>query len=119
MAAMPAKPVKIPGALLARYRAGELNINALAKVLHTHPAKVTRELRRRGIDTSQSARQALRVARRKGYQTPPAALYAKVVRLYAQGLSLRQVGRETGLSATGVRDILLRRGVRLRRRRRG
>ena len=112
------KPRKIPAALLARYRAGELNSKALAKILHTDPAKVTRELCRLGIDTGQSGRRSLWEARRKGYRSA-AAMYDKVVRLYAQGLSLRQVGRETGLSATGVRDILLRRGVRLRRRRRG
>jgi hypothetical protein len=56
---MPAKRLKIPAALLARYRAGELNLNALAKILHTHPAKVTRELRRRGIDTTIRCRPVL------------------------------------------------------------
>jgi hypothetical protein len=113
-----AKPLTVPPELLARYRSGELGINALAKILHTHQAKVTRELHRRGIDTGQSGRQSLREARRKGYKSH-AAMHEKVVRLYAEGLSLRQVARETGLSAPGVRKILLRRGVRLRRRRRG
>jgi hypothetical protein len=107
------KPHKIHAGLVARYRAGELNSKALAKILHTDPAKVTRELRRLGIDTGQSGRRSLWEARRKGYKSA-AAMCAKVVRLYADGLSLRQVGRETGLSAPGVRAILLRRGVRLR-----
>jgi hypothetical protein len=114
---MPAKPRKIPADLLARYRAGALYLKALAKILHTHPAKVTRELRRLGIDTGQSGRQSLREARRKGYKSA-AAMQEKVVRLYAQGLSLRQVAGETGLSAPGVRAILRRRGVWLRRGRR-
>ena len=112
------KPRKIPAALVARYRAGELTINALAKILHRHPYVILYELERLGIDTSLSARQSLREARRKGYKSA-AAMCAKVVRLYAEGLSLRQVARETRLSAMGVRAILLRRGVRLRRRRRG
>jgi hypothetical protein len=115
---MPAKPRKIPAALLARYRAGELTIEALGKILHRNYYLISYELQRLGIDTSGSARLALITARRKGHKNA-AAMYDKVVRLYAQDLSLRQVGRETGLSAMGVRAILLRRGVRLRRRRRG
>jgi hypothetical protein len=113
MAAMPAKPVKIAAALLTHYRAGELNFNALAKALHTHPAKVTRELHRLGIDTSMSGRGSLLLARRKGYKSP-AALHDMVVRLYAAGHSLRQVARETGLTAAGARQVLLRRGATLR-----
>ena len=112
------KSRKIPAALLARYGAGDLTIEALGKILHRHPYAITYELQRLGIDTSRSARQSLREARRKGY-TNAATMFDKVVRLYAAGLSLRQVGRETGLSATAVRDILHRRGVRLRRRQRG
>ena len=115
---MPAKPRKIPAALLARYRAGELTIEALGKILHRNYYLISYELQRLGIDTSGSARLALITARRKGHKNA-AAMYDKVVRLYAQGLSLRQVARETRLGAMGVRAILLRRGVRLRRRRRG
>ena len=90
-----------------------MNINALAKVLHTQPAKVTRELHRRGIDTSMSGRRSLLLARRKGYKSP-AALHDMVVRLYAAGHSLRQVARETGLTAAGARHVLLRQGATLR-----
>jgi hypothetical protein len=114
---MPAKPRKIPAALLARYRAGELTIGALGKILHRNYYLTIYELQRLGIDTSAGARKSLITARGKGYKNA-AAMYDEVIRLYAAGLSLRQVGRETGLSATGVRDILLRRGVRLRRGRR-
>jgi hypothetical protein len=103
---------------VARYRAGELTINALAKILHRHPYVILYELERLGIDTSRGARRSLRTARRKGHKNA-ATMFDKVVRLYAEGLSLRQVARETRLSAMGVRAILLRRGVRLRRRRRG
>jgi hypothetical protein len=112
------KSRKIPAALLARYGAGDLTIEALGKILHRHQYVILYELQRLGIDTRAAARRSLRTARRKGYKTP-AAMYDKVVRLYAQGLSLRQVARETGLSAPGVRAILLRCGVRLRRRRGG
>jgi hypothetical protein len=109
---MPAKPRKIPADLLARYRAGELSIDALAKALYRTQYVILYELERLGIDTSKSTRQALRNARRKGYKSP-AALYAKVVRLYAAGLSLRQVAQATHLSAPGVRQILGRRSVAL------
>ena len=112
------KPRKIPAALVARYRAGELTVNALAKILHRNPYVILYELERLGIDTSRGARRSLRTARRKGHKNA-ATMFDKVVRLYAEGLSLRQVARETRLSAMGVRAILLRRGVRLRRRRRG
>jgi DNA-binding XRE family transcriptional regulator len=115
MAAMPAKPRKIPAALVARYRAGELNSKALAKILHTAPAKVTRELRRRGIDTSMSGRRSLMLARRKGYKSP-AALHDMVVGLYAAGHTLRQVARQTGLTPAGARQVLLRQGATLRSR---
>jgi hypothetical protein len=111
---MPAKPLKISAALLARYRSGELGIEALGKMLHRHQYVILYELQRLGIDTSGGARRSLLLARRKGYKNA-AAMYDKVVRLYAAGLSLRQVGRETRLSAPGVRQILLRRGVALRK----
>ena len=112
------KPRKIPAALVARYRAGELTVNALAKILHRNPYVILYELERLGIDRSMSARRSLAEARRRGYKTPT-AMYDQLVRLYAEGLSLRQVARETRLSAMGVRAILLRCAVRLRRRRGG
>ena len=39
---------------------------------------------------------------------------AEVVRLYAEGLSIRQIGRRLGRSHEGVRVILRRVGVELR-----
>jgi hypothetical protein len=117
MAAMPNKPPKIPAALLARYRAGELHLNALAKILHTHQGKISRELQRLGVDTSQSGRLSLAFARQRGFKGA-AAMHAKVCALYAKGLALRPVARQTGLSAPGVLQILRRYGVRIRRRKR-
>jgi Rrf2 family protein len=106
--AVPAKRLKIPAALLAHYRDGELNINALAKILHPHQAKVTSELHRRGT------RLPLAVARRRGF-ADAAALAAEVCELYARGRSLRQVARAVGLTVERARQILLRHGVKVRR----
>jgi hypothetical protein len=107
------KPRKIPAVLLARYRAGELSIFRLARLLDVSSTRVYRELRRLGIDTSRGTRLPLIVARRRGF-ADAAALEAEACELYARGRSLRHVGRELGLSVEGVRLILLRHGVALR-----
>jgi hypothetical protein len=114
---VPAKPLQIPADLLARYQAGELSIFRMARLFDVSSTRLYHKLGRLGIDTSRGARLPLVVARRRGF-ADAAALEAKLAELYATGLSLRQVARETGLSAPGVRRILLRRGVRLRGRKR-
>jgi hypothetical protein len=111
---MPAKPLKIPAALLARYQAGELSIFRLACLLDVSSTRVYRELRRLGIDTSRGTRLPLAVARRRGF-ADAAAMEAEVRELYALGRSLRQVARAVGLTGGAVRQILLRRGVALRK----
>jgi predicted HTH domain antitoxin len=111
---MPAKPLKIPAALLARYQAGELSIFRLARPLDVSASRVWRELRRLGIDTSRGTRLPSVVARRRGF-ADAAAMEAAVCELYARGRSLAQVAREVGVSVEAVRQILLRRGVKVRR----
>jgi DNA-binding XRE family transcriptional regulator len=110
---MPAKPLKIPARLLARYRSGDLNATQLGALLGVSATPVYKELRRLGVDTSKSTRKALSIARRKGF-ADAAALGARAAGLYAAGLSLRRVARETGLTFEGVRQVLLRNGVKLR-----
>ena len=113
MAAMPdGKPRRspIPGDLLARYRAGELGVTVLSRILHRDEHTVLRELHRLGIDTSRRTRRSVSVAHGKGF-ADSAALHVRVKELYAAGLSLRRVAKETGLSAEGIRQILLRQGV--------
>jgi hypothetical protein len=87
---MPAKPLKIPARLLARYRAGDLNATQLEAPLGLSATPVYKELRRLGVDTSKSTRKALSIARRKGFPDQ-AAMHRQVRALYAAGLSLRRV----------------------------
>ena len=110
---MPAKPLKIPAALLSRYREGTLYGAELGRLLGVCTSRAIEELRRLGIDTSKGHRRRLSIARRKGF-ADAAALGVRVAELYAGGLSLRRVARETGLTAEGVRQALLRNGVKPR-----
>jgi hypothetical protein len=75
--AMPAKPLKIPARLLARYRSGDLNATELGRLLGVSATPVYKELRRLGLDTSKSTRKALSIARRKGF-ADAAAVGARV-----------------------------------------
>jgi DNA-binding XRE family transcriptional regulator len=121
MAAVPnGKPGRpaIPADLLGRYQAGEVGIARLARLLGTSPALVYAELRRLGVDTSRSTRLSLLTARRKGFANR-GAFHGRVLELYGRGWSLRQVAKETRLTAEGVRQILIRTGVELRRPRAG
>jgi hypothetical protein len=93
--------------------AGELSIFRLACLLDVSSSRLWRELRRLGIDTSRGTRLPLAVARRRGL-ADAAAMEAEVCERCARGRSLRQVAREGGLTAEGVRQILLRRGVQMR-----
>ena len=110
---MAAKPLKIPDALLARYRAGELSIFRLARLLDASSTRVYRELRCLGIDTSRRTRLHLIAARRRSYASAD-EMVGRVVELYGQGLSVGRVARQTGLTAEGVRKILRQHGLRLR-----
>jgi DNA-binding XRE family transcriptional regulator len=112
-AAITAKPLKIPAALLARYQEGTLYGAELGRLLGVCASRAIEELRRLGIDTSKSHRRRLSIARRKAF-ADAAALGARVAELYAGGLSLRRVARETGLAVEGVSQVLLRQGVKLR-----
>jgi hypothetical protein len=110
---MPAKPLKIPDALLDRYQAGDLNAAELGRLLGVSAPCALQELRRLGIDTSKGTRVALAIARRKGFASA-AAMYGRVVDLYGQGSGIVRVAEATGLTAEGVRQVLLRQGVKLR-----
>ena len=110
---MPAKPLPIPTALLARFLSGELTVRALSRLLHRDPQALLAQLRGLGIDTSRSHRKALAIARGKGYQDS-AAMGARAAELYAAGLSLRRVASKTGLTCEGVGQVLLRNGVNVR-----
>jgi hypothetical protein len=90
-----------------------LTVRALSRPLHRDPQALLAQLRGLGIDTSRSHRKALAIARGKGYQDS-AAMEARAAELYAAGLSLRRVASETGLTCEGVRQVLLRNGVKLR-----
>ena len=61
----------------------------------------------------QSSRRLLSIARRKDF-ADAGALSAKVAALQAAGHILLRVARETGLAGEGVRQVLLRNGVKLR-----
>jgi hypothetical protein len=107
------KLLTIPADLLARYRAGELSIFLLARLLDVSSTRAYRELRRLGIDTSRRTRLRLLAARRRGYASAGERV-GRVVELYGQGLSIGRVSRQTGLSAEGVHKILRQHGLRLR-----
>jgi transcriptional regulator with XRE-family HTH domain len=107
------KRVKIPARLVDRYRSGELTSADLGRMLGAAVVPVLEELRRLGVDTSKRTRRLMRFARDKGFDDPT-AIHDRVVGLYRQGLSLRQVARRTGFTVEGVRQVLLRRRVRRR-----
>ena len=106
-----AKPLTIPADLLARYRAGELSIFRLARLLDASSTRVYRELRCLGIDTSRRTRLHLNAARRRDYASAD-EMVGRVVELYSQGLSIGRVARQTGLTAEGVHKILRQQGLR-------
>ena len=106
-----AKPLTIPADLLARYRAGELSIFRLARLLDASSTRVYRELRCLGIDTSRRTRLHLIAARRRSYASAD-EMVGRVVELYSQGLSIGRVARQTGLTAEGVHKILRQQGLR-------
>ena len=70
-------------------------------------------MRRLGIDTSRGTRLRLVAARRRGYASTD-EMFARVVELYGEGLSMRRVARETSLTAECVHKILRRHGIHLR-----
>jgi DNA-binding XRE family transcriptional regulator len=97
-------------ALLARYESGELNHHDVARIFRISPNTALQELRRAGADTSRSTRKRLQFARRLGVPNLPETL----AHLYERGLSLPQVAQEVGMTAEGVRKILIRHGVAVR-----
>src|SRR5260370_41914567 len=100
------KPIRVnlPKRVLNQYQSGAVNLCELAKIVGLSPATIFRELRRRGVNTSKSSRARLRLGKRS----------ERVVGLYSQGLGLRRVAEQTGLSREAVRQLLLRSRVKLR-----
>jgi hypothetical protein len=95
---------------LERYAKGELDHGDLARLYRASGARVLRELRRAGADTSIGTRKRLQSARR----TAVANLEAVVVGLYGRGLATTAIAQQIGWTAEGVRQLLLRQGVSLR-----
>jgi DNA-binding XRE family transcriptional regulator/DNA-binding CsgD family transcriptional regulator len=96
--------------LLERYASGELNHHDIADMIGVSGDVALRELRRAGMDTSRSTRKRLQGARRLGVQN----LDETVSDWYGQGLSLRQIAHQLGLTQEGIRQILIRHGTQLR-----
>lgn len=96
--------------LLARYRAGDIDHYQVARECGVCPRVALRELRTAGMDTSRSTRKRLSRARESGLANP----YGSIRLLYNLGLSLREVAEQFGMTPEGVRQALLRDGVRLR-----
>jgi hypothetical protein len=95
---------------MERYAKGELDHNDLARLYRASGARVLRELRRAGADTSIGTRKRLQSARR----TAVANLEAVIVDLYRCGRSTTAIAEQIGWTAEGVRQLLLRQGVILR-----
>jgi transcriptional regulator with XRE-family HTH domain len=100
------KPIRIVLSrhALDQYQSGAIKLVDLAAQVGVSPSTLFRELQRRGIDTSRRKR----TWRQLKYRAE------EVIALYRQGLSLRLVAARTGLSAEGVRKILLRARVKIR-----
>src|SRR5436853_49078 len=92
--------------VLVRYTAGEIDHHEVGRLCGVSARVALRELRRAGMDTSRSTRRQLQRTR----QTGLANLYQAIPHLYGLGMSLREVGRQFGLTPEGVRQILLRQG---------
>lgn len=111
--ATPGRPrieLEFPEAILARYKAGEIDHHAVGRLCGVSSRVALRELRRAGMDTSRSTRRQLQRTRQVGLED----LYQVIPQLYGLGMSLREVGRQFGLTPEGVRQILLREGERPR-----
>jgi DNA-binding XRE family transcriptional regulator len=107
--AAPGRPrieLEIPEPVLARYTAGEIDHHEVARLCGVSARVALRELRRAGMDTSRSTRRQLQRMRQVGLED----LYQVIPHLYGLGMSLREVGRQFGLTPEGVRQILLRQG---------
>ncbi len=104
--------ITFPQKVLERYTSGELDHHDVAHMLGVSGDVALRELRRAGMDTSRSTRKRLQGSRRLGV----ANLDETVAGLYRQGLSLRQIAQQFGLTQEGIRQILLRHGTPLRAR---
>jgi DNA-binding XRE family transcriptional regulator len=98
--------------VLARYQLGELNHHSIARIYGISPNTALQQLRRQGADTSRSTRKRLQFARRLGVTNLP----ERIAELYGRGFSLPQVGKQIGMTAEGVRKILIRHGVAVRSR---
>lgn len=107
-------PLQIPVSLREGYRAGELNSSQLARALGVAPATVLKELRRLGIDTSRRTRRLLFFSRTRNWCMKPAELHRRMVEMYRQGTGLAPIARKFEFTPEGVRQILLRWGVRMR-----
>lgn len=109
------KLTKIPSDLLQRYESGELNATKLAKLLGVSASPVLSVLHRLGMDTSKKHRRLLYFARTRGWRISPEEIHRQIVEAYRQGEGLTRVGKKFGFTAEGVRQVLLREGVRTRR----
>jgi DNA-binding XRE family transcriptional regulator len=107
--ATPGRPrieLEFPQDVLTRYAAGEIDHHEVARLCRVSARVALRELRRAGMDTSRSTRRQLQRTRQMGMEN----LYEVITHLYGIGMSLREVGRQFGLTPEGVRQILLRQG---------
>lgn len=102
--------IDFPQRLLERYASGELNHHDVARLIGVSGDVALRELRRAGMDTSRSTRKRLQGSRRLGLES----LDATVAERYRQGLSLRQIAQQLGLTQEGIRQILIRNNTPLR-----
>jgi transcriptional regulator with XRE-family HTH domain len=116
MMAKPGRPrieLELSESVLARYASGELDHHSVGQLCGVSPHVALRELRRAGMDTSRSTRRQLQVMRRVGLSD----LYENIENLYGMGLSLREVAEQFGMTQEGVRQVLLRQGAKIRKRR--
>jgi DNA-binding XRE family transcriptional regulator len=97
--------------ILVRYAAGDIDHHQVARECGVSPRVALRELRDAGMDTSRSTRKRLSRARQCGLPDP----YTSIRQLYNLGLSLREVAEQFDMTPEGIRQVLLRDDVHLRR----
>lgn len=96
----PGPPIRLPAALLARYRAGELSAAQLAALTGQNRNLVRAELRRRGLLRNLSQAMAAAHALRWGERR------REILRLHAEGWSNARIGRRYGVTGERIRQIV-------------